>query len=85
MLHTYEGTLKGNQIDWSGEAPTPKRALRVHVTVLDEEDADESQGRRMAAALERLAESGAFAGIADPSEWQREVRAERPLPGRSTE
>ena len=85
MLRTYEGTLKGNQIDWNGEAPAPERALRVHVTVLDEEDADESQGRRMAAALERLAECGAFAGIDDPSEWQREVRTERPLPGRGTE
>ena len=79
MLRTYEGMLVGDRINWSGEAPTPKRALRVHVTVLDEEDAGESQGRRMAAALERLAESGAFAGIDDPAEWQREVRAERPL------
>ena len=85
MLRTYEGTLRGDQIDWSGEAPTPERALRVHVTVLDEEDADGSQGRRMAAALERLAESGAFADLDDPSEWQREVRAERPLPGRRAE
>ena len=85
MLRTYEGTLRGDRIDWSGEAPTPKRALRVHVTVLDEGDVDESQGRRMAAALERLAESGAFTGIDDPSEWQREVRTERPLPGRRAE
>jgi len=84
MLRTYEGTLRGNRIDWSGDAPTPKRALRVHVTVLDE-DAGESQGRHMAAALERLAESGAFSGIDDPSEWQREVRAARPLPGRKVE
>jgi hypothetical protein len=85
MLRTYEGTLKGNRIDWSGDAPTPERALRVHVTVLDEEKADENRGRRMAGALERLAKSGAFASIDDPSEWQREVRAERPLPGRGAE
>ena len=81
MLRTYEGTLKGNRIDWSGEAPTEDQALRVHVTVLDAED-DKARGRRMAEALRQLAESGAFDDIDDPSEWQRAVRAERPLPGR---
>ncbi len=86
MLRTYEGILKGNQIDWNGEAPTSERALLVHVTVLDEEGADKkTRGRRMAVALEGLAESGAFASIKDPSEWQREIRRERPLPGRGTE
>lgn len=67
MRRTYEGTLRGNRIDWSGEAPTPKRALRVHITVLEEVDADESRGRRMAEALNHLAETEAFAGIDDPS------------------
>lgn len=81
MLRTYEGTLKGNRIDWSGEAPTQDRALRVHITVLDEGN-DEERGRRMAEALNRLAESGAFDDIEDPSEWQRKTRAERSLPGR---
>ena len=85
MLRTYEGTLKGNRIDWSGEAPTPEQPLRVHITILDEEDADGSRGSRMAGALSRLADSGAFADIDDPSEWQRRVRRERSLPGRETE
>jgi hypothetical protein len=67
MRRTYEGTLRGNRIDWSGEAPTPKRALRVYITVLEEVDADESRGRRMAEALNHLAETEAFAGIDDPS------------------
>ena len=85
MLRTYEGTLKGNRIDWSGEAPAPEQPLRVHITILDEEDADGSQGSRMAGALSRLADSGAFADIDHPSEWQRRVRRERSLPGRKTE
>ena len=82
MLRTYEGTLEDSRIDWSGEAPTSKRPLRVHITVLEEESVDENRGQRMAGALGRLAESEAFAGIDDPSEWQREVRRERPLVGR---
>ena len=41
-----------------------------------------SDGKKMAEALEKLAESGAFADITDPVEWQREIRKDRPLPGR---
>jgi hypothetical protein len=80
-----KGALEGNRIDWSGEAPTPDQPLRVHVTVLDEENASEDRGRRMAGALSRLAESGAFAEIDDPSEWQRKVRRERSLLEREAE
>jgi hypothetical protein len=36
----------------------------------------------MAEALEKLAASDAFSEISDPSEWQREIRKDRPLPGR---
>jgi hypothetical protein len=37
---------------------------------------------RAIGALERLAEMGAFDHIEDPGEWQREIREDRPLPGR---
>lgn len=85
MLRTYEGTLKGNQIDWSGEAPDSKQTLHVHITVLDEEDTHGQRGRRMAAALKDMAQIGGFSEVADPSEWQREIREDRPLPGRELE
>jgi hypothetical protein len=42
------------------------------------------QGLRMAQALESLARAGGTATIADPALWQREIRMERPLPGRDT-
>ena len=38
--------------------------------------------QRMAEALEKLAASDAFSEISDPVEWQREIRKDRPLPGR---
>ena len=44
--------------------------------------AEEQRGKRIKAALETLAELGTFADIADPVEWQRELRKDRPLPGR---
>jgi hypothetical protein len=36
----------------------------------------------MREALERLAARNAFAEIEDPVAWQREIREDRPLPGR---
>ncbi|MCC3432260.1 MAG: hypothetical protein JGK08_20250 [Microcoleus sp. PH2017_04_SCI_O_A] len=32
--------------------------------------------------LEKIAASNVFADIIDPVEWQRELRQDRPLPGR---
>jgi hypothetical protein len=40
------------------------------------------RGSRMAASLQRLADCNAFAEIIDPIAWQREIRRDRPLPGR---
>jgi hypothetical protein len=44
--------------------------------------ADAERGKRIRAALEKLAELGTFADIADPVEWQKQIRKDRPLPGR---
>ena len=41
-----------------------------------------SQGRRMAAVLQRMADRNALSHIDDPAAWQREIRKDRPLPGR---
>lgn len=83
MLRTYEGILEGNRVRWAGEkVPDTDRPLRVHVTVLEEETEKETQGQKMGDALAKLAESSAFSTVDDPSAWQREVRHDRPLPGR---
>ena len=42
----------------------------------------EERRRRVAAALDALRQSGVFAGVSDPVAWQREIRQDRPLPGR---
>ncbi len=84
MPKLYEGILCGNHIEWVGEAP-PSAAtdskVRVLVALLPEPD-DAERGRRMAEALERLAARGGVAGIPDPLAWEREMRKDRPLPGR---
>ena len=45
-------------------------------------EASNRRGRRMVEVLNRFAESGGISSIEDPSQWQREQRTDRPLPGR---
>lgn len=84
MLRTYEGVLQNDHVEWRGAAPPRGRAVRVHVTVLEDTEAA-NRGSRMAAALNQLAQQRAFADIDDPVAWQQQIRRDRPLPGREEE
>jgi hypothetical protein len=46
--------------------------------------AEAGRGKRIKAALQRLAELNTFADIKDPVDWQRQIRKDRPLPGRES-
>ena len=84
MSNTYQAVLRGNRLEWSGEAPdrlTEDQPVRVSVTILE---TSPDQGQRMAEALEKLAHLKPASGIADPATWEREQRAERHLPGRDS-
>jgi hypothetical protein len=88
MLATYQGILRNNRIEWSGEGPQQlpaDQSVRVHVTLLEQVTPaapSSEQGQRMAAALEKVAASQAVEGIADPAAWERDTRQDRSLPGR---
>ncbi len=88
MPETYQGVLDGDRIQWVGDAPPllpGKSRVRVSVTLLDSIQTDGEKairGQRRAEALERLAARGGVASIPDPDAWQREMREDRPLPGR---
>jgi hypothetical protein len=82
-MQTYRAILKGNRLEWTDASPADVNPEQpVEVTILDEPDQTEDRGKRMAEALEKLAASDAFSEISDPTEWQREIRRDRPLPGR---
>ena len=53
---------------------------RVRVTRSDTTQAKRKQ--RLKKAFATLAELGTFTDIIDPVEWQRQIRKDRPLPGR---
>ena len=89
MLNTYKAILRGNHLEWDGDAPdhlTQKDAVIVYVTILGEPVVPSAveQGQRMAAALEQLAAINALPDLTDPVAWEREMRQDRPLPDRET-
>lgn len=82
MLPTYPAILRGGSLDWGDHPPPlPSGSVPVHVTILAS-PTPAADGSAMVAALEALAAAGGPAGFGDPVEWQREVRDDRPLPGR---
>lgn len=83
MRESYRAILKGDQLEWTDVVPSDLASEQpVEVTILDQPDRIADRRRRMAEALENLAAANAFSEISDPVEWQREVRKDRPLPGR---
>ena len=85
-MRTYRALLRGDHLEWLGEAPEfqTDAPLSVHVTIVEPEPVAEvyARGPAMAALLEKLAARGTFAAIPDPGRWQRELRQDRALPGR---
>ena len=88
MIETYKAILRGDRLEWSGEAPEQpdtEQGVEVYVTISQSDVTSSrarSNGKAMAEALEKLASSGSVSEISDPSAWQREQRQDRTLPGR---
>ncbi len=82
MSRTYRAILTGDRLKWTGDAPKQPHSVPVDVTVHDDRSKG-SRGGDMADALGQIASRGGVASIADPAEWQREVRRDRPLPERA--
>jgi hypothetical protein len=84
MHVTYKAILKGDRVEWIGEAPETNGGVPVEITVIKEETPEELKlrGQQMAEILNALAALNPFADIKDPVAWQREIRKDRPLPGR---
>jgi len=85
MQRIYEAILKGNLLEWAREVPKQSdRPIRVYVTLQEDRSSLSAEFRRQKTVekLEKIAASNIFADISDPVEWQRELRQDRPLPGR---
>lgn len=78
MAQPSRKIAEGPSLD--SESPIPRLPVRRRSETPEREAA---RVRKAVACLERLAEMGAFDHIEDPGEWQREIREDRPLPGRN--
>lgn len=86
MIPSYRAILHGDHLEWPDGAPSAINRLQpvqILVTVVTPMEPDAGQqGAAMADALQRIADRGGIP-IADPSDWQREQRQDRPLIGRA--
>ncbi len=86
MLEKYRATIHGDKIEWDDDVPQSvrdKKSLTVDVTVVtSRQKLKKPDGEKMADALAKIAAMGGITSIKDPVKWQREIRKERPLPGR---
>ncbi len=86
MLATYKARLHGSSIYWTDERPLPDMTdqdIEVLITVLSvihqPVKSEEKREEQIARCLEKIAQTGGIAGIADPVAWQRELRQDRQL------
>jgi hypothetical protein len=86
IAQTYRAVLRGNELEWIDTPPVPAGPTEVAITLLKPQPASEDERRaqrQMAvAALAELAAAGGISSIPDPAAWEREIRQDRPLPGR---
>lgn len=85
MPTTYPAILRHGVLDWLGDPPAQlfgATELRVRVTLPDDPLSTLLPGAAAVEALTQLAARGGPSGFGDPVEWQREMRIDRPMPGR---
>lgn len=80
-MKTYQAILFKDRLKWKNKPPHADQPVEVNVT-FSPKQVPRSNGIAMAKALQELAELGTFSEIKDPVAWQREIRKDRPLPGR---
>ena len=80
---TYKAVLHGKQVEWLDGKPESPQGLTVRVkTPIKRWKSEAERKAVLKDALTSLHKSGAFSDIEDPVAWQREIRKDRPLPGR---
>ena len=81
---TYQAIITGDKVTWLGEAPPQAdKPIRARIDLQDQVELVGANGDALAAVCEQIGKlTGGIQSIPDPLAWQREQRADRPLPGR---
>ena len=84
MSAIYTAVLRDGRLEWEGDAPALPAGTRVRVTVAELPPTPPVNAAL--SALERIAARGGATEFPhDLVAWQREIRQDRPLPGRDEE
>ena len=85
MEEKYRAKIHGDTIEWSGDVPEEVAndgTMDVYVTRVRDVKNSEPNGKRAMEILQKIADRGGIESIPDPDKWLREIRTDRPLPGR---
>ena len=85
MKRAYKAILRGDRVEWLNGAPDEQGPLLVEITVTKELDPDEEADiveTGFPTTFKSSRTWGRSTEIEDPVAWQREIRKDRPLPGR---
>lgn len=85
MKRSYKAILEGDTLKWTGARPRTGCPTEVEVSIDETDDRKgPPNGAAVAALLRQIAARGGIPGIDDPAAWEREIRKDRPLPGRGS-
>lgn len=84
MDRTYNAVLYKGRLEWTGTHPKidPDRQIEVKIVISEDQAPWPVDNKKAVAALREIAKRGGVQSIKDPVAWQREIRKDRPLPGR---
>ena len=82
MKRVYKAVLLGDRVEWLDGAPDADGPIQVYVSIPEVKGADDDEITPVSQYFQALADMGTFDEIEDPVAWQREIRKDRPLPGR---
>ena len=82
-MKTYEAIIEGDKVTWIGDRPAVAGRAHVRMKIELLSEGDQPNGTKLARiAREAVEQYGGITSIPDPVAWQREIRQDRPLPGR---
>ena len=85
MKRIFKAILHGDRVEWLDGSPESNGPVEVEITVNTGSYGPADDNDEIAPVsqyFQALADMGTFADIEDPVAWQREIRKDRPLPGR---
>jgi len=83
LLEEIQQRLSNLPLDKQSEVLDFVAFLQERAGVAQSASMKSARKKRIKSALTNLASMGTFAEIANPVEWQRQIRRDRPLPGRA--